>query len=589
MILSDKLKNQISLLPNKPGVYQMKDKDDVIIYIGKAKNLKNRVSQYFLRPQSGKVAAMVNNVDHFDFIIVDNEKESFILEMNLIQTHYPRYNIMLMDDSHYPYIALKKGNDPLLKIARNTKNKNFFYFGPYPSSSSAYESINLLNRIFKTRKCNKIPNKPCLYYSLGQCLGQCINKIDEITSLEIYNSIKKFLNGDVGEVKKELTSKMDKAIEELNFEIASEYKKTLDSISYVISDQNVEGNSSIGNKDFIVFSSRESYVSIAILTYRKGRLLGKSTHVVPSFGDIGEQLLDLSEQYYSNHDYPKEIVTRLESLKDLEEDLDDVKVLIPKEGRLVDIISLAELNAKQALDAHFASAKLEDNNLELLNSLGTLLGIKIPLRIELFDNSHLNGSSPVAAMVCFINGEPAKKLYRKYHLDEENGGDDYHSMVEITGRRYKRLKEEDQILPDLILTDGGLAQVHATLETLSALNMSIPVFGLFKNDKHQTSGLIDSDSKIYEIDRKSPLFFLLMRMQDEVHRFAISFHKQQRNKNMKNDILDKIEGIGDKRKEQIRKHYPTYESLIGASIDELAQILPEKVAKNLFKELHNNL
>ena len=587
MILSDKLKNQINLLPDKPGVYQMKDKDDTIIYIGKAKNLKKRVSQYFLRPQSGKVAAMVSHVDHFDFIIVHNEKESFILEMNLIQTHYPRYNIMLVDDSHYPYIALKRGNDPLLKIARNTKDKGYFYFGPYPNSSSATETISLLNKIYQTRKCKKIPAKPCLYYSLGQCLGPCINKLDESKTTEIYNDIKRFLNGDISKAKADLKDKIDAAIENLDFELAAEYKKSLDAISYVVSEQNVETNNDLGSKDFIAFSSREGYVSLTILTYRNGRLLGKSTHVFPAFGEIGEQILDLVEQYYSNHEYPKEVVTRLESLTLLEEELDGLKVIIPKEGKSMDIISIAELNSRQGLDAHFASAKLDDDKNAMLEELGNLLGIKTPYRIELFDNSHLQGSSPVGAMVCFINGEPSKKMYRKFHLSSSNAGDDYHSMVEIVSRRYKRLKEDGLPYPDLILTDGGLPQVHATLEGLMQIGANIPVFGLYKNDKHQTEGLIDSDGNTYKIDQKGKLFFLLMRMQDEVHRFAISFHKQQRSKRMQNDILDNIPGLGDKRKELLRKHYPTLDSLLNASKEELSQIVPPNVASDLFEKLHN--
>lgn len=586
MILTEKLKNQISLLPDKPGVYQMKDSEDKIIYIGKAKNLKKRVSQYFLRPQSGKVAAMVSHVDHFDFIIVNNEKESFILEMNMIQTHYPRYNIMLMDDSHYPYIALKKGNDPLLKIARNTKDKKYFYFGPYPNSSSASETISLLNKLFPTRKCNNIPKKPCLYYSLGQCLGPCINSIDNSQTTEIYNEIKKFLNGDINKVKNDLKAKIEKAIENLDFELAGEYKKSLDAISYVVGEQNVESNTDLASKDFIAFSSRESYVCVAILSYRNGRLLGKNIHVLPTFSDIKEDVLTIVEQYYSNHEQPKEVVTKLVNLKQLEEELSDLDVIIPSKGKSMDIISIAELNAKQGLDAHFASAKLEDDKNQMLEELGKLLSIKTPYRIELFDNSHLQGSSPVGAMVCFINGEPSKKMYRKYHLSDEHAGDDYHSMVEIVGRRYKRIKEEGLENPDLILTDGGLTQVHATLEALSSIEVNIPVFGLYKNNRHQTEGLIDKDGNTFPIDQKSKLFFLLMRMQDEVHRFAITFHKQLRSKNMKTDILDEIKGLGDKRKEVLRKHYPTLDSLLSASIEEFEQFVPKNIAEKLFNVLH---
>ncbi|OPZ34262.1 MAG: UvrABC system protein C [Tenericutes bacterium ADurb.BinA155] len=293
------------------------------------------------------------------------------------------------------------------------------------------------------------------------------------------------------------------------------------------------------------------------------------------------------EQYYASHERPKEVVARLPSLKEeLEPLYEDLTVLFPHEGRLVDLVNLAELNARQGLDAHFLSARLEDDNLALLEELGKLLGIETPYRIELFDNSHLQGSSPVGAMVCYINGEPAKKMYRKFHLDEKDAGDDYHSMKEITYRRYLRLKEENQPFPDLILVDGGLTQIHATQEALDAVGAKINLAGLFKNDRHETEGLIDGNGKVYPINNKSPLFFLLMRMQDEVHRFAISFHRDQRNKAMHHEIFDEVEGLGEKRKEVLRKHYPTLESLLAASLLELRQIIPENAAEVLYLKLH---
>ena len=586
--MSELLKRLIALLPDKPGVYLMKDEKDAIIYIGKAKNLKKRVSQYFLRPQEGKVAAMVHHVHHFETIVVFSDKEAFILEMNLIQTHYPRYNILLMDDSHYPYIALKKHGDPYLKIARKSTDKNYFHFGPFPSSSSAYQMINLLNKIYPTRKCSHIPDKPCLYYSLGQCLAPCIAPLSEEQSATLYSKIKAFLQGDTAEVEKELKKKMLEASERMEFELAAEYKKSLDAIAYTTSKQAVEFANDPTPRDVFAFAERESYLCLAILTYRRGFLLGKSTHVVPRFGDIEEQVIDLILQYYSNHEMPKEVVSRLNGLEsELVSIYEGAKAIVPKEGRLLSLIDMAQMNAKEGLDAHFMSARLEDDQLALLESLGLLLGIPTPYRIELFDNSHLQGSSPVGAMVCFINGAPAKKMYRKFHLKEESAGDDYHSMVEVVGRRYGRLKEENLAYPDLILTDGGLPQVHATLEALNALSIDIPVFGLYKNDKHQTEGLIDKDKKTYPLDPKSPLFFFLMRMQDEVHRFAISFHKQQRSKAMTESIFAGIKGIGKKREEALRRAYPTIDSLLSASISELSQILPSETAEALYQKLHS--
>ena len=588
-VLSEKLKALIALLPDKPGVYQMKDVDDRIIYIGKAKNLKRRVSQYFLRPQSGKVAAMVSHVDHFDFIIVGSDKEAFILEMNMIQTHYPRYNIMLMDDSHYPYIALKRHGDPMLKIARNTKDPNYYYFGPFPASSSASETINLLNKIYPTRKCRHIPNKPCLYYSLGQCLAPCIKPLEKEQADQLYSDIKRFLNGDTADAVNNLKKKMADAAERLDYETAAEYKRSIDALDHIVSRQSVEISSSITDGDVFAFSTRDGYLCLAILTYRRGMLLGKSTHVVTSFLEPEEEAVDLIAQYYQNHELPKMIVGRIKGLKEeIESIYDGVEVIVPEEGRLSDVISIASLNARQGLDAHFLTARLEDDNAALLEELGKLLGIKTPYRIELFDNSHLQGSSPVGAMVCYVNGAPAKKMYRKFNLPEEVAGDDYHSMVHVTTRRYSRLREEGQSYPDLILTDGGLAQVHATKEGLARAEVDIPVFGLFKNDKHQTSGLIDGEGKTYELDRKSPLFFLLMRMQDEVHRYAITFHKQKRSKAMTRSVFDGIPGLGDKRKEKLVSSYPTIDALLSASVSELSQIVPEESAKALYMRLHEN-
>ncbi len=588
-VLSKKIQDGIALLPNRPGVYQMKDADDKIIYIGKAKNLKKRVSQYFLRPQSGKVAAMVSHVDHFDFIIVSSDKEAFILEMNMIQTHYPRYNIMLMDDSHYPYIALRRGGDPHLKIARNQTDKKYFYFGPYPSSSSAYQAIDLLNKIYPTRKCRTIPAKPCLYYSLGQCLAPCIKPLEEGKAEELYSSIKRFLGGDVADAKRVIRAKMEEASERMDFEAAAEYKKTLDSIDYVVQKESVELTGDNVSRDVVGFAEREGYLSLSLLTYRRGMLLGKNVHVVPSFGEVEEQIADLLLQYYQTHEAPRQLVCRLPGVKEeIEAIYEEIEVVYPHEGRLVDMIDLASLNARQGLDAHFMSARLSDDNERLLEELGSLLEIKTPYRIELFDNSHLQGSEAVGAMVCYINGEPNKKMYRKYRLSAENAGDDYHSMVEVTSRRYGRIKEEGSSFPDLILTDGGLPQVHATEEGLGKVGVTIPVFGLYKNDRHQTEGLIDSEGKTYPINNKSPLFFLLMRMQDEVHRFAISFHIASRSKAMTNSLFSGIEGIGKKREAKLREHYPSIESLRNASVDELAQLIPLEAAKALHAKLHGD-
>ena len=583
--MTDSVRQSLASISSRSGVYLMKDKDDKIIYIGKAKNLKKRVSQYFLRPQSGKVFAMVSHVDHFETIITKTDKEAFILEMNLIQTHYPRYNILLKDGKHYPYIALKRKGDPILKIARHNKDSNYFYFGPFPGGTYAFEVIDLLNKIYPLRKCKNIPSSPCLYYHLGQCLGPCINKIDDRVYEDLYHEIFSFLSGNDSKIKMEIKKKMLEASKEEQYEKALEYKNILLAIEHINSKQSVEDKKRI-SRDVFALSSRDGYMCLSKLTYRNGLLLGKDNFIVPEFLDSDETALNLIEQYYLDNELPKEIVTNIPHVKESISSLyDGVEVFSITRGKLLDSINIAQLNAKQGLDEHFMSARLEDDKLLLLEELGRILSIPTPYSIELFDNSHLQGSSPVGAMVNFINGEPSKKNYRRFHIEHSEKSDDFASMKEIVARRYSRLKDENEKFPDLILLDGGLPQVHAGKEALKEIGIDIPLFGLYKNDKHQTKGLIDSDGHTYDIDTKSPLFFLLVRMQDEVHRFVISFHHEKRDKDMNKSILDDIPGLGLKRLELLKKTYSSLDEMKNATLEELKQILPDNVAQNVFDRL----
>lgn len=585
--MNEIIKNSIPLLPKLPGVYLMYNQDNVVIYVGKAKNLYNRVSQYFLRPQCGKVFAMVNNVHHFETLITKTEKEAFILEMNLIHKYYPRYNILLKDGKHYPYIALKKKNDPQIKISHDEKDKNYYYFGPFPTSSYAYEVIRLLNKIFPTRKCKNIPNNPCLYFHMGNCLAPCINKIDESQINELIDNIKSFLNGNVDFIVNPIKQKMINYSNNQQYELANECKQTLLAIEHIVNKQDVENNDKTA-RDVFSYVTRENYLSLAVLTYRNGLLLGKNCFIVEQFGEIEEQILDLILQYYQTHQLPKEIIINIPSIIDSIKDIyDGVIVYSITKGKLLESVDIASLNARQELDSHFMSARLTDDNLSLLNELGNLIKINTPYHIELFDNSHIQGDSAVGAMVAFINGEPNKNMYRKYNLSDENKQDDYHSMQEIIKRRYTRLINEKQKLPDLILVDGGLTQIKAGNEILNSINANIPLFGLFKNDKHQTKGLMDKNGNIYEINNKN-LFFLLVRMQDEVHRFAINFHHQKRNKNYKISILDNIKGLGNKRKQILLEHYLSIDALKSASIEELSQLIPNEVAILTYQKLHED-
>ena len=581
--MTEKVKTCIANLKHLPGVYLMHDKDDNIIYVGKAKDLFKRVSQYFLRPQSGKVFKMVTNVDYFETIITANEKEALVLEMNLIQKYYPRYNILLKDGSHYPYIALKKKGDPILQIKRNNKDKNYDYFGPFPNSGAAFQTISLLNKVFPIRKCQTLPTTTCLYYHLGQCLGPCVNKIDESIFEQMREDIKSFMRGNNQKQKAEIKEKMLKASENLEFETANEYKKILDAIEHINIQQNVE-NSDKKDRDIFAFSSRQGYIALAVLSYRKGLLLGKQVFTVEEFGDNEEQVADLILQFYQKYPTPNEVVINNKNVIELIGDLLDASVVEMTKGKVHELVINAKENADNALDEYFLSARLDSNKLEMLEELGRIIDIPTPLHIELFDNSHIQGAFPVGAMVAFINGEPAKKLYRRFLINHEEARDDLASMKEVVYRHYKRLVDEEKKLPDLLLVDGGLNQIKAAALALLEAGANVPLFGLYKNDKHQTSGLIDGSGKTYELNDKN-LFFMLTRMQDEVHRFAIAFHKEKRNKGMKVSILDDIPGLGEKRKEMLLRAYRDLNALKNASIEEFSQILPRDVAENLYNKL----
>ena len=581
--MKERIKSCINNLKHLPGVYLMHDKDDKIIYIGKAKDLYKRVSQYFLRPQVGKVAKMAFEAEYFETIITNNEKEALILEMNLIQTHYPKFNILLKDGSHYPYIAIRKTGYPYLQIKRNTKDKNYDYFGPFPRSSSAYETIDLLNKIFPLRKCKNIPSTACLYYHLGQCLAPCINEVSKEKEEEMREQVKSFMRGNNADVKRDITAKMMQASEKMDYESAKDYKTVLDAINHINIQQNVETNDK-KDRDIFAFSTREGYLSLAVLLFRRGTLLDKKVYIVEEFDNNEEQVADLILQFYQNVPYPQEVVINNKTVVDLLSDLIDPNVYSVSKGKIHDLILTAKQNANNALDEYFLSSKLDSDKLALLEELGNILNIDTPLRIELFDNSHLQGSSPVGAAVVFINGEPAKKLYRKYHIEHDEARDDLKSMEEIVYRRYKRMKDEGQALPDLILVDGGLNQIKAASLALNKADVSINLFGLVKNNKHQTAGLMDINGNVFDIENKN-IFFMLTRMQDEVHRFAITFHQSLRNKNMKSSLLDGIKGLGSKRKELINKAYPDINLLKEATIEELSQLLPKEVAEALYMKL----
>lgn len=588
-MMNELLKVKIELLKDVPGVYIMKNAEGTVIYVGKAKSLIKRVRQYFYRPQEGKVLRMVREITDFDTIQIHSEKEALLLELNLIRKYYPKYNILLKDGKTYPYIALSKGKEPRLKIAYKPNDKDHYYFGPYPSVGSAYKTIDLLNRIFPLRKCKRVPSSPCLYYHLNQCLGPCVNRDLGDSYRAMVSDIRRFMSGDdESKIRLSIQEQMKKAADDLNFEKAQEYKKTLEAIDHIREKQSIALHD-LTAMDVVATSSREGYFALSILTYRKGLLLGKNVFVMEQEGEENhEQVVSLIFQYYQKHDLPRELIIGQKEWKSPLEEALEIRVHLPSRGIKKDLLLIALENAKNGIDEHFLSARLEDDNLELLENLGEILHIPTPLHIELFDNSHLQGSEPIGAMVAFINGVKTPSMYRKYNISMSSGKDDLKSMYEVIFRRYSRLMKEGGKLPDLILVDGGMNQIRAAKEALCDAGAErIPLAGLAKDDHHHTSMLL-SETDSYPISSQDKLFLFLVRMQDEVHRFAIAFHRQKRSKKTVASFFDDIPGIGAKRKEMLSRAYPSLDSLKNATARELSQIVPVNVAENILKKLEKN-
>ncbi len=579
------IKDKIDNLPLLPGCYLMKDINGTIIYVGKAKKLKNRIPQYFLRSHEGKTQKMVSEIYDFDVIITGSEREALILELNLVHEYNPKYNILLKDDKQYPYIEITSNENPTLKIARKVNNKKSFYFGPYPNSSAAYEVLDILNRLFPLRKCRNIPKKECLYYHMNQCLGPCINKIAKEDYQKIINDIKKFLKGDVQELKNELQDKMYKYSESLEFEQAQKCKEIIQSIDYIKSKQKVQFDDKI-DRDVFAFHERMGYLSIAILNFRNGILCNKNTQIFNLYDDLEDSFISFIMQYYKNNIKPKEIILPPLNIGESLENALQCKIIFPTRGLKKDLLAMAGQNAFKAMDDQMLYKVIKSDKINLLNELSKLLKTKNIGQIEMIDNSHLAGSSAVSAVVVFVNGIAEKKLYRKYRLNGLDKQNDVASMKEILTRRYTRILNDNGKFSDLLIVDGGLAQLNAAKEVVKELNIPIAIAGLHKDEHHNTKGLIDEDGNEVELKNKE-LLFMLTRMQDEVHRFVISYHKNLRSKSLTSSILDEIVGIGEKRKELLLKTFGSIQQIVKAPINELEQYIPTSLAKKI-KEININ-
>ena len=573
--------DKLKLVPHKPGCYLMKDKDGVIIYVGKAKDLKNRLNSYFHSSHTGKTARLVNDIADFDYIVVSSETESLILEISLIKKHDPKYNILLRDDKSYPYIELTEEKVPRLLIVRNVhrKKKKTRLFGPYPNVYAARKVVNLLNRLYPLRKCKTYQKRPCLYYHIGQCLGYCTNNVSKEKIEEMEKDIVSFLKGNDEIVTNKLKEEIQKESEILHFEKALELKNLLDDINVILVKQKIEVNDNI-DRDIFGYYNDGNYLSVFVLFVRGSKISGHHHQIIPLIDEEGEELTRYIAKFYEKALIPKEVLVPNIVDGELLSDYFKVKVIVPLKGVKKKLVDMASDNAKKQLEDEYELViKNEEKTVKANEELKNVLGLNKLDRIELFDNAHLFGTYNVSGMVVFIDGMPAKNEYRKFKISVDKN-DDYGTMREVLYRRYFRVLKDNLVRPDLVIVDGGIGQMNVAKEVLDSLGMNINLVGLKKDDKHSTNALVTFDGEI-PIEKRSNLFHYLERMQDEVHNFTINYHKQIRSKGLYASILDDIPGIGTERKKELLKKYKTVENMRKQSVEELSSVLPHKVAQEL--------
>lgn len=592
--MNERIKNKLALLPDQPGCYLMKDKNGTIIYVGKAKILKNRVRSYFTGSHNTKTERLVSEIVDFEYIVTESNIEALLLEINLIKKNDPKYNIMLKDDKTYPFLKITNEKYPRLVITRKVLKDKAFYFGPYPDVGAANETKKILDRLFPLRKCKPSQTKePCLYYHLGQCLCPYYFNVDPKVYTKIVDEVKGFLNGGHEKVESEIHQKMIQAAENMEFEKAAEYRDQIRAIETIMTRQKMT-NTDLVDRDVFGYAIDKGWMCVQVFFVRQGKLIERDVSIFPFYNEEEEDFLTYIGQFYQENEHfiPKEVLIP-DTIDQLSvEALLDTKVLQPKRGEKKKLVELANKNAAVALNERFdLIARKQERTIGAVERLGNAMNIPTPTRIESFDNSNIMGTNPVAAMVVFIDGKPAKKEYRKYKIKTVKGPDDYASMREVIYRRYARVIREGLPLPDLILIDGGKGQVDVAKDVLeNQLGIDIPVAGMAKNEKHKTNELLfGSDLAVVPLERNSPEFFLLQRVQDEVHRFAITFHRQLRSKNSFASRLDEIEGLGPKRKKTLLKEFKSLKNITAATVEELQQIgLPKNVAQNVFDKLHEN-
>ncbi|MBR6949593.1 MAG: excinuclease ABC subunit UvrC [Bacilli bacterium] len=580
-------KEKLANVPTKPGSYQMKNKDGVIIYVGKAKNLQRRLRSYFTRTVTGKTRLLVEDIDDFDYIVTSSELESLILEITLIKKYDPKYNILLRDDKTYPYIELTNDKYPVVRMIRNTKRKKIknHLYGPFPNAKAARKTVNIINRLYPLRKCDKLGKDLCLYYHINECLGYCKKEIPAEQIEDMKKEIITFLKGDSTKVVEKINSEMEKASENMNYERAIELREMLNDIETTLVKQKIDLNNN-DSFDLVNYYQDNNYLSIEIFFIRDGLLFGRHNEIISTLGNIEDELIEYLIKFYeSGVILPKSLYIPLDIDEELLSNYFEIKVFKPQKGKMKELMDLAKDNAKEQLDLQEETLKKDDEErLKAINELKELLGVDKVSRMETFDNSHLFGTFYVGGMVVFDDFLPLKDEYRKYKISSEVK-DDLSAMREVLYRRYYKVLMEDLIKPDLIVMDGGRTQIEVAKEVLNSLNLNIPIIGLVKDDKHRTNQIMNENFELLDVPKESNLFLFLTRLQDEVHRYAITYHRNIKAKGSLSSILDMAPGIGEVRRKELLKKFGSLKKLKEASIEELSEVVPKEIAESLFSYL----
>ena len=582
----EEINQKLAILPELPGCYIMRNKDNDIIYIGKAKNLRSRVKSYFHSKHEGKTALLVADIDHFEIIVTKTDKESLLLEINLIKQYQPKYNIKLKQGTMYPYLKITNEKDPQLIITSIVEDDGGVYFGPYPNVYAASETQQFIQKVYPLRKCNKGQKRACLYYHMGQCIGCCDHEVPREAYDEQIKRISHFLNGDVKEIKQNLVTKMQAAANDMNFEQAAEYRDQIRYIEATVEKQTIMSRD-YTNRDVFAFHMDKGWISIQVFLLRQSTVIKREAALFPSYGNPEEELLSFIMQFYQeqNHILPKEILVPEGVDVDLLAEALDIKVHVPKRGSKKSILDLAITNSELALTEKFMLIERSKNKtVGAIQELSEALGLNYLETIESFDHSNIQGTNPVSAMVVYKDGQPDRKSYRKYKVKTVEGANEFATTQEVIRRRYSRLLRERKPLPDLILMDGGKVQIRAAKEVLEdELGIHIPIAGMVKNKKHKTASLMyGDDNDVIDLDPRSQAFHLVQRIQDEVHRFAITFHRQQRTTKTFSSSLDGIPGVGPKRKSLLLNYFGSVKKIQEATVLQLEKAgLPRKLAESV--------